>query len=114
MANSPSLWSKPEWVTEEEIRSRFNQGRFLERLQQGQLATHVFGYDTHLNKRQRQKRQEPKCTRSQMVLYRTLTGEPVALAHQYRRPDGSLGGGGRPDPKRLLLSDRVIAVRQTP
>lgn len=45
---------------------------------------------------------EPFCTRSQMVSYLDSTGVEVARVHQYLRPDGTIGGSGRPDPKRLL------------
>ena len=47
-----------------------------------------------------------------MVLYTTLDFKPVALVHQYRRPEGQIGASGLPDPKRLLLDGKVIAVRQ--
>ena len=41
---------------------------------------------------------EPDGAVSQLVLY-VLDGEPVALVHQYLRPDGTLGASGLPDPK---------------
>jgi hypothetical protein len=44
---------------------------------------------------------EPHCTRSQMISYRDAEGHEVARVHQYLRPDGTLGGSGKPDPKRL-------------
>jgi hypothetical protein len=37
-----------------------------------------------------------------MVRYLNAIGEMVALVHQYRRPGGSIGGKGRPDPKVLI------------
>ena len=45
---------------------------------------------------------EPPGTRSQMVAYVDASGQRVALVHQYLRPDGTLGGSGRPDPKLLI------------
>ena len=39
---------------------------------------------------------------TQRVEYRTSEGRLVAIAIQYRRPDGTLGGSGRSDPKLLL------------
>lgn len=46
---------------------------------------------------------EPLCTRSQIVCYYCGDSE-VARAHRYLRPDGSIGGNGKPDPK-LLIKD---------
>jgi hypothetical protein len=45
---------------------------------------------------------EPRGTRSQIITYINAVGQPVALVHQYKRRDGTLGGGGRPDPKFLI------------
>jgi hypothetical protein len=39
-------------------------------------------------------------TRSQSVPY-FLMGDKIAVCYQYTRPDGSLGGSGKPDPKML-------------
>ena len=46
---------------------------------------------------------EPTCTRSQMISY-VCGGTEIARAHRYLRPDGSIGGSGKPDPK-LLIAD---------
>ena len=102
-----------EYVTPDIIRAEFNRYKLFERVNSGELKRRVFTYDTHLNRRQRQKAGEPKCTRSQMVLYSTLDGEPVALVHQYRRPDGTIGGKGKPDPKWLSVSGQNMKVRGT-
>jgi hypothetical protein len=107
-----SFWDEPEWVSAEIIREQFNRGQFFERAQRGELRQRTFDFDNHLNRRQRERIGEPHCTRSQIVLYSTLDGKPVALVHRYRRPSGQLGGSGRPDPKRLFLGDSIIAVRQ--
>ncbi len=109
-----TFWSEPEWVSRESIHELFNQCQYYERTISGDLKKKVFRYDNHLNSRQRSKCEEPYCTRSQMVLYSTLDGKPVALVHQYKRKDGTLGGSGLPDPKRLFVSGRLIAVRQIP
>ena len=107
-----TFWAEPEWVSEESIQELFNQCQYYERIICGELKKKVLRYDNHLKPHQRKKCSEPHCTRSQMVLYSNLEGVPVALVHQYRRKDGTLGGSGRPDPKRLFVSGRVIAVRQ--
>jgi hypothetical protein len=50
---------------------------------------------------------EPYCTRSQMVAYMNSEGMEVARVHQYLRPDGTIGGSGKPDPKRLLFNGAI-------
>ena len=114
MFEEPSFWGEPVWVSEEIIRERFNAGQFEQRVQRGDLSRRVLRPDNHLSRRQRLKIGEPRCTRSQMVLYRTTEGKPVALVHRYRRRTGELGGSGMADPKRLFICGEVIAVREIP
>jgi hypothetical protein len=46
---------------------------------------------------------EPPGTVSQRIRYRDASGIVLAVAHQFLRPDGSIGGrDGRPDPKILM------------
>jgi len=58
---------------------------------------------------------EPFCTFSQEVSYiDPATNEEVARAHQYLRPDGTIGLKGRPDPKRVFLNGiwyRIIKLK---
>lgn len=120
MASPLDFWNEAEWVSADIIREIFNERQVFEQANRSELKRHVWNYDTHLTRRQRQLlRQrynvnEPRCTRSQIVLYLTSDNEPLALVHQYRRPNGELGGSGRPDPKRLFIQGRIIAVRQSP
>jgi len=45
----------------------------------------------------------PRGTRSQIVHYLNERGLVMAIVHQYRKPDGSIGGKrGLPDPKFLV------------
>jgi len=104
--------SQCEWVTEDKIQQIFNESQFYEQARAGKLKQKVQGYDNHLSRKQRRKAGEPYCTRSQMVLYSTLEGQPIALVHQYKRRDGSLGASGKPDPKRLFISGKILAIRQ--
>jgi hypothetical protein len=41
-------------------------------------------------------------TRSQEISYFDANNQEVARVHQYLKPDGNLGGSGRPDPKRVF------------
>ncbi|MGD0167012.1 MAG: hypothetical protein ABSC51_06960 [Gaiellaceae bacterium] len=53
---------------------------------------------------------EPFCTRSQRLLYRDEHGNKIAQAHQYIRPDGTIGASGQPDPKLILYEGTVYGV----
>lgn len=114
MTTPSYFWTEPHWVSKDIICQEFNQSQIYERVKRRELRKQVWGYDNHLKRHQREKVQEPRCTRSQMVLYSTLNGEPLALVHQYKRRNGDIGGTGRPEPKRLFTSGRIIAVRQSP
>lgn len=98
-------------MTIDRIQEIFNKCQYYERVVRGELRQRVWGYDNHLSRRQRQKIGEPLCTRSQMMLYYDSDGQPLALVHQYRRRNGTLGGSGKPDPKRIFMSGTVIAIR---
>jgi hypothetical protein len=80
-----------------ELRRRFNEGRYLERAEAGELIM-VVETDRHPSK---PKAQEPYCTRSQMVVYRDRRGRELVRCHRYLRPDQTIGASGRPDPKSL-------------
>jgi hypothetical protein len=45
------------------------------------------------------------------LVYWNQEREPVALVHQYVRPDGSIGGSGLPDPKRVVIGGTVYATK---
>lgn len=96
-----------EYVSENIIRQLFRDGQYLQRLESGELVP-LLKADRHP---EHPLASEPHCTRSQIVCYYTHQCELVAEVHQYLRPDGTLGASGRPDPKRLVFPDRIIAVR---
>lgn len=96
-----------EWVTTDIIRKIFNDSQIFERAQAGDLTADV-KRDSHPDI---PPAGEPHCTRSQIVYYYTRKDEPVAIAHQYLRPDGTIGASGRPDPKRIFLPGRIISIK---
>jgi hypothetical protein len=49
-------------------------------------------------------------TKSQIVAYINSNGQQVALVHQYLKPDGTLGGSCKPDPKELLLGGVLYKI----
>ena len=94
------------------MRSAFNQGRLVQRVAAGELSAHVRPDPLHLKGRLARARKEPPCTRSQMVEYSDESGLKVAVIHQYRRRDGSIGGKGRPDPKWLRVGAEIWTLQE--
>jgi hypothetical protein len=80
-----------------ELRRLFNEAGYWEQVNTG-LLREVAMKERHPSP---EPSGEPACTRSQMISYRDRAGHEVARVHQYLRPDGTLGGSGKPDPKRL-------------
>jgi hypothetical protein len=99
-----------EVVSPTVIREHFNSGGYWQRTQSGELPSFVMENRHPENP----PAGEPFCTHSQIVYYYTKRRELVAIVHQYVRPDGTLGGSGKPDPKWLRLADRAIRVRAEP
>ena len=52
------------------------------------------------------------CTHSQLVRYFDSNGEQIAVVHQIRNPDGSIGASGKPDPKFLQVETEVLKTRR--
>jgi hypothetical protein len=84
-------------LSEHDLRLRFNNGRYAELVAYGVLREQVIRNGHPAPERSGQ----PFCTRSQMIDYVDANNQVVAKVHQYVRPDGTLGGSGRPDPKAL-------------
>jgi hypothetical protein len=51
---------------------------------------------------------------SQTVEHRDRYGRRVALVHQYRMRDGTLGASGKPDPKVVVLNDTTSFLHEGP
>jgi hypothetical protein len=98
------------WVDPDTIRRAFNDARYFDRMRSGELRSELRRMPHHLTLRLARSRGEPRCTWSQVWSYiDSTTGRQVAIVHQYRRRDGTLGASGLPDPKWLRLSDgRII------
>lgn len=99
--------SEPEWVTPQIIRQIFNDSQFYEKSLSGEISSKL-KRNSHPDPTPKG---EPYCTHSQIVYYYEHSGKPLAIVHQYLRPDGTLGASGRPDPKRLYLGDRIISIK---
>lgn len=98
------------WVDPDVIRRAFNDGHYYDRVRSGELRAELRLKPLHLTLRLARSRGEPRCTWSQIWSYfDPNTGIQVAVVHQYRRRDGTVGASGRPDPKWLRLADgRII------
>lgn len=95
-----------QWVSSRIIREEFNLRQYYQLAQSGEVQQ-VVRKSRHCR---RPPTGSPHCTHSQIVVY-YLRGQMVALVHQYLHPDGTLGASGLPDPKRLWLGSRTLAVR---
>src|SRR3989304_5176048 len=108
MAEPQSQYELPiEWVTKDIIRQYFNDGQFFEKAKSGEFSI----FTKRSSHPEEPPTGEPVCTWSQIVYYYNEDSKPVAIVHQYLRPDGSIGASGLPDPKRLLFKDRIVSVR---
>jgi len=89
-----------------ELRRLFEEGAYLDRAAAGELLTRVrrSGHPSPASSGQ------PHCTKSQIIEYCDRSGQRLAIAHQYLRPDGSIGASGRPDPKALLIDGVLYTV----
>lgn len=85
------------------LRRLFNDRQFVERAHKGSLI--AYEKDSNLAP---PGSGQPPGTRTQKVEYFARNGKRLALAIQYRRPDGTLGGSGLPDPKWLLDVDKAL------
>lgn len=91
-------------ITEDIIQDKFNQKKYYDKTLTGEITTIIIR-NTH---QKVPPEGEPICTWSQMVKYYSQDGEVLALVHQYLRPDGTIGASGKPDPKRLYLTNEIL------
>ncbi len=90
-------------IGEAALRERFAEGDYLNRAAQGEFGCCL------RRERTPDSIDEPPGTRSLAVSYVNAAGERVFIVHLYLRPDGSIGGSGKPDPK-WLFEDGVVYI----
>ncbi|MCM8748804.1 hypothetical protein NET02_06565 [Thermomicrobiaceae bacterium CFH 74404] len=95
-------------VSEAEIRRLFNTLRYWERVQNGELRAEVIR-ESHVTSLTHTEH----CSMSQTLRYYGHDGTKIAIVHQYRRRDGTIGASGHPDPKWLRVGD-IVYVPQPP
>lgn len=83
----------------------FNDLQLWDLMKEGFLHEVVFEHGTP-----QPDKHEPPGTDSQRARYYNHWMEEVATVHQFLRPDDSLGGWGRPDPKRVVEGGVIYAV----
>src|SRR5262245_10656308 len=89
-----------------ELRRKWHENRFPERLQSGEFRQEV-RRDGHPSPALAN---EPHCTRSQIVYCFDSSNKLAAVYHQYLRQDRTIGASGQPDPKRLLIGGVIYYV----
>lgn len=94
-------------VSAERIRATFNNSQLPTQILNGSLHAVVLK-DSPLQ--DPAGRGEPPGTRSQIIRYHDASGQWLVVVHQYLRPDGTLGGSGKPDPKRLRVNQTILLV----
>jgi hypothetical protein len=94
-----------KYVSAAELRKIFNDGRYVDLVAHGVLSEKPIREGTpSVNANQ------PPGTKSQVLAYLNQDGRQVAVVHQYLRADGSLGGSGKPDPKKLLHENTLYIL----
>ena len=82
------------------MRRLFNENNLWEKLTSGELTAVILE-----SRNAPESAEQPPGTLSQSISYRDADGNEIARVHQYLRTDGSLGGSGMPDPKRVFVDD---------
>src|SRR5215475_9325533 len=94
-------------VTPEELRQIFNENLFWERVQAGEFREVI------LDQRPASTEYgQPPNTLSQSLSYRDGDDREMARVHRFLREDGSIGGSGRPDPKRVLYNGTLYRLHK--
>lgn len=89
------------YTSPEEVRAVFN-AYVLPRVRSGELAELV-----RSSSAPSPISGQPHGTSSQRVVYLNR-GQPIAVAHRFVAPDGSIGGSGRPDPKAVRFGNEWL------
>ena len=96
-----------EYISPKSIREIYNRSQYPSMIAGGQLNS-LYLRNDHL--KEPEKRGEPPCTHGQTIRYSDMDGQWVVVIFQYLRPDKSIGGSGRPDPKRLRIGNKIFIV----
>ncbi|PIU54909.1 MAG: hypothetical protein COS88_06125 [Chloroflexi bacterium CG07_land_8_20_14_0_80_51_10] len=103
--------NRVEYVSQAIIRRKFNNSQYPELIAKGQLKAQYLR-DALLKDPGNRRYPEPDGTHSQTIRYLDDNGQWLVEVHQYMQPDGTIGGSGKPDPKRLRLGNTVFIVER--
>jgi hypothetical protein len=92
-------------VSEAELRRRFAEGDYLNRAARGEFGCCLATSNPSGS------RDEPPGTRTVVVSFVDDALNRIFLVHFYLRPDGTIGGSGKPDPK-WLFEDGIVYAAQ--
>jgi hypothetical protein len=93
-------------VTEWELRKMFNDGRYWERVQSGEL----FYVTIHEGTPTPDKNQPPGTKTIMVAIRETLNGPDLAHAHGFIQPGWVIGAKGRLDPKRIWKDGKLYRI----
>jgi hypothetical protein len=105
-ASSPEPTHEVDSTT---LRALFRAARIEDRLASGELTIVV---KRGTERRAPARIGEPRGTVSHAVVYLDGQGRAQAIAHEYLRPDGSIGAGGQRDPKWLRYEGAVWQLQR--
>ncbi|MGH2728279.1 MAG: hypothetical protein ACRDKS_15025, partial [Actinomycetota bacterium] len=88
-----------KYVSPDELRSLFNEGRYYERMQEGELMPEVIDVGPSPSR-------FPRDIRSQTVAYLDQARRTIVIVHQYGYDNGDVAEGTLPDP-RFLFEDGI-------
>lgn len=88
-------------MSEAELRRRFAEGDYLNRAERGEFGCCLTDTNPAGSP------DEPAGTRTVVVSYFDDAFNRIFIVHFYLRPDGTIGGSGKPDPK-WLFEDGVV------
>jgi hypothetical protein len=86
------------------MRRIFNEARFEERVRKGELTEKVTREKTINPEITKVGENVPLESTSQGVRYFDKRGNEICRAHRYIKPDGTIGGKGKTDPKRIFVN----------
>jgi hypothetical protein len=87
------------YISRKELRQLFEKQGFPERIKKGQVSERIVASAPPAAK----STFLPEGTLSQRVAYIDGRGQQCAIVHRFKKPDGTLGGSGMPDPKEVMV-----------
>lgn len=94
------------------MRRIFNENNLWEKVKSGELNAVILE-----SRKAPADAQQGDNTLSQSISYRDSDGNEIARVHQYLKPDNTLGGSGKPDPKRVFHEGvlyRLVRAKNKP